>query len=76
MRTFVRMRKLMAAHKDLARQLAKLERTVATHDEQIHAVLRAMRELMDPPKSKSKQIGFRPKALKKCRQKKSQTVSR
>lgn len=65
MRTFVRLRNLVAAHKDLAIQLAKLEQSVAIHDEQIQAILSAIRQLMTPPLSKVKQIGFRPKTLKK-----------
>jgi hypothetical protein len=65
MRTFVRLRKLVAAHKDLAIQLAELEQSVAIHDEQIQAILSAIRQLMTPPLSKAKQIGFRPKPLKK-----------
>jgi hypothetical protein len=65
MRTFVRLRRLVAAHKDLGIQLAKLERSVAIHDKQIQAVLSAIRGLMTPPVRKGRQIGFRPKALKK-----------
>jgi len=65
MRAFVRLRKLVDAHRDLTIQLAKLEQGVATHDKQIQAILSAIRQLMIPPVRKDKQIGFRPRALKK-----------
>lgn len=38
MRAFVRLRKLVAAHKDLTIQLANLVQDVAIHDEQIQAI--------------------------------------
>jgi hypothetical protein len=58
MRAFVRMRELLASNRSLARQLKKLERTVSTHDAAIVGILKAIRELMNPPVHKSKPIGF------------------
>jgi len=58
MRTFVRMRELLASNKALAQQLQKLERKVASHDVAITDVLRAIRELMNPMPPKSRPIGF------------------
>jgi len=65
MRAFVRLRTLVAAHGELAAKLTELERRVATHDEHIEAIFNAIRQLMTPPPAKVKEIGFRPKALKK-----------
>jgi hypothetical protein len=56
MRAFVRMRELLATNKELAKQLDELERKVSTHDQAIVGILKAIRELMNPPKSHP--IGF------------------
>jgi hypothetical protein len=58
MRTFVRMRELLASNKTIAQQLQKLERKVASHDVAITDVLRSIRELMNPIPPKSRPIGF------------------
>lgn len=65
MRAFVRLRTLVGAHKELTAKLSELEGRVATHDGHIRAIFDAIRQLMTPPPPKVKQIGFRPKALKK-----------
>lgn len=65
MRAFVRLRTLVAAHRDLTDKLTELERRVTRHDGHIRAIFEAVRQLMTPPPAKVKQIGFRPKALKK-----------
>lgn len=65
MRAFVRLRTLVAAHKELAAKLTELERRVGTHDEHIEVIFNAIRQLMTPPPARVRQIGFRPKALKK-----------
>jgi hypothetical protein len=56
MRTFVRMRELMATHKDLARKLETLEKK---YDTQFKIVFDAIRQLMAAPDPKEKKIGFR-----------------
>jgi hypothetical protein len=56
MRTFVRLRRLLATHEELARKLASLERR---YDKQFKLIFDAIREIMtpkDPPKRR--QIGF------------------
>jgi phage regulator Rha-like protein len=62
MRAFVRMRELLASNKELARQLKELEtrvtRKLATHDQAITGILKAIRELMNPPEDKKRPIGF------------------
>lgn len=65
MRAFVRLRKLVAGHRELTAKLTELERRVASHDEHIEAIFNAIRQLMTPPPARVKQIGFRPKALEK-----------
>jgi ORF6N domain len=48
-RAFVRLRTFLAAHKELAEKLAELERRLASHDEQIVAIIDAIKRLMGPP---------------------------
>jgi hypothetical protein len=59
-RAFVRLRQLLATHKELAHKLAELERKVETHDEAIRSLLKAIRQLMEPPPEKPAQghLGF------------------
>jgi phage regulator Rha-like protein len=57
MRTFVRLRRMLASHEDLARKLDALEKK---YDAQFKAVFDAIRQLMTPPAPKRRQIGFRP----------------
>jgi hypothetical protein len=54
-RTFVRLRQLLASHEDLARKLAELEKK---YDEQFRVVFDALHELMMPPAPPKKEIGF------------------
>ena len=58
MRAFVRMRDLLASNKELAQQLRKLGRKVSTHDEAIVGILKTIRQLMNPPESGKRPIGF------------------
>ncbi len=48
-RAFVRLRTFLAAHKELADKLAELERKLESHDEQIVAIIDAIKRLMAPP---------------------------
>jgi hypothetical protein len=57
-RAFIRLREILAAHKELARKLKELENRIEGHDEEITALFDAIRELMDSPEKPSKQIGF------------------
>jgi hypothetical protein len=58
MRVFVRLREMMAAHKELAVKLRELEGRIQDHDEQIVAIFEAIRRLMTPPDAPRKKIGF------------------
>src|SRR5262249_15066801 len=55
MRAFVRLRELMVTHKDLVRRLNEMENK---YDAQFKVVFDAIRELMTPPESKKRKIGF------------------
>ena len=58
-RAFVRLRTFLATHKDLAEKLAELERKLESHDEQIVAIIDAIKRLMAPPGPADKRrIGF------------------
>lgn len=59
MRTFVRMRKVFEAHKELAAQLKKLEGRLNKHDEAIQTILETIHQLMQPPNPPRKRIGFK-----------------
>jgi len=56
MRAFVRLREMIATHKDLARKLDALEKK---YDAQFRVVFDAIRELMSPSVPKRRRIGFR-----------------
>jgi len=56
-RTFVRLREILASHKELTRRLDELEKR---HDHQFTQVFAALRELLAAPASpERKPIGFR-----------------
>jgi len=57
MRTFVRLREMLLSNADLARKLADLENK---YDAQFKVVFDAIRELMLPPESPRRKIGFHP----------------
>ena len=58
MRVFVRLREMMATHKELALKLRELESRIQDHDKQIVAIFEAIRQLMTPPDRPKKRIGF------------------
>ena len=58
MRTFTKLREMLATHKELAHKLAELERKIERHDDEIKAVFDAIRGLMMQPEPKKKKIGF------------------
>ena len=58
MRAFVRLRETLSLHKELAHKLADLERKIVNHDESIQTLFDAIRQLMTPPETPKKEIGF------------------
>jgi hypothetical protein len=62
MRTFVRLRQMLISDTEPARKLEQLERK---YDHQFKVVFDAIRQLMIPPESKRKQIGFHTKSVRR-----------
>ena len=58
-RAFVRMRRTMAAHKEMDEKLSDLERRVMGHDEAIRSLVQTIRQLMAPPEKPRRSIGFK-----------------
>jgi hypothetical protein len=58
MRAFVKLREMLATHKDLARKLEELEKKYQAHDVQIQAVFDAIRKLIEEPSRRRRRIGF------------------
>ncbi len=59
MRTFIKLREVMATNQDLARKFNELEARVGGHDEQLAEILEAIRQLIAPPAEDSKkEMGF------------------
>ncbi|MDO8734091.1 MAG: ORF6N domain-containing protein [Elusimicrobiota bacterium] len=55
MRTFTKLRSLLATHKDLQRKIEEMEKK---YDQQFRVVFDAIRALITPPETKQKKIGF------------------
>ena len=58
MRTFVRLRQTLESNRELAQKFSELERRVGVHDDEIAAILEAIRQLMTPPEKPRREIGF------------------
>jgi ORF6N domain-containing protein len=58
MRAFVKLRETLATNRELARKFAELETRVGKHDEEIGAIIEAIRQLMALPKKPRREIGF------------------
>jgi hypothetical protein len=58
MRAFVRLREALETNRELALKFVQLEKRVGKHDEEIGAILDAIRQLMAPPQKPPREIGF------------------
>jgi hypothetical protein len=59
MRAFVKLREVIATHKELAQKIAELEHKFQMHDAHIVAVFDAIRQLIEPkPVPSKRRIGF------------------
>ena len=58
MRAFVRLRETLSLHKELAHKLGELERKIENHDENIRTLFEAIHQLMTPPETPRREIGF------------------
>lgn len=59
MRTFVRLRRLMATPGELVEQLTKLAETVQLHDHEIKLISRVLNQMLEQPAKPRRRIGFR-----------------
>ena len=58
MRAFVRLRKALETNRALAQKFAELEKRVGTHDDEIAAIIEAIRQLIAPTSKPRREIGF------------------
>ena len=58
MRAFVKLREALETNRELARKFAELEKRVGKQDEEIGAIIAAIRQLMAPPEKPQREIGF------------------
>lgn len=59
-RAFVKIRRVLSGHRELASRLAQLERRLSEHDEQILGIVRAIRTLLgNEPVPNRRRIGFK-----------------
>ncbi len=60
-RAFVKLREMLATHKELAHKFLELERRLEDHDQAIRSLVKTIRDLMSPRPLKPKgPIGFHP----------------
>lgn len=57
-RAFVRLREILASHKDLALRLDELEKRLADHDENFQLVFDAIKRLLTEEEQPKRKIGF------------------
>jgi hypothetical protein len=58
MRAFVRLRQTLESNWELAQEFSKLERRVGKHDDEIAAIVEAIRQLMAPVEKPRREIEF------------------
>ncbi len=58
MRTFTKLKEIMASHKELSHKLNQLETKITKYDSEIQSIFEAIRQLMIPPNKPKKKIGF------------------
>jgi hypothetical protein len=59
-RAFLRLREWSANQAELSARVAELEHRVGSHDDDVRAIIEALRRLSAPPPSTRKRIGFSP----------------
>ena len=58
MRAFVKLRETLETNRELAHKFSELQQRVGKHDEEIAAIINAIRQLMAPPERSRREIGF------------------
>jgi hypothetical protein len=59
MRAFVKLREILATHKDVAHKLQEIDRTQKEHGTHISAIWKAIQKLIEQPATPNRRIGFR-----------------
>jgi hypothetical protein len=58
MRAFVKLREALETNRELAKKFSELEKRVGKHDDEIAAIIEAIRQLIAPPDKPRREIGF------------------
>ena len=58
MRAFVQLRETLETNRELAKKFSELEQRVGKQDDEIAAIIDAIRQLMAPAKKPAREIGF------------------
>lgn len=58
-RAFIKLREVLATHRELAQRLERLERKYEGHDNDLRALFSAIRKLVSTPAAPKRRIGFR-----------------
>jgi hypothetical protein len=58
-RVFTRMREMLSTHKDILLKLEKIEKKLTRHDEEIVLIFQYLKQLLNPPQTPRRKIGFR-----------------
>ena len=61
-RAFIKLREMLATHKNLVREFEKMKKTQKNHGQHIINILNVISQLLNPPPEPPKEpIGFKPK---------------
>src|SRR6266699_1874392 len=58
MRAFVKLREALETNREFARKFSELEKRIGKHDQEIAAIIEAIRQLITPPETPRREIGF------------------
>lgn len=58
-RAFIKLRTLALQYKELTEKLNNIEDRLSEHDTAIMEIVNAIRQLMEPPQQKKKEVGFK-----------------
>lgn len=58
MRAFVKLREALETNRELAKKFSELAQRVGQHDDEIAAIIGAIRQLMAPKEKPEREIGF------------------
>lgn len=58
MRAFVKLKQVLATHKEVSRKIMELEQCVGRHDNQIQQIFAAIKKMVEPAEKSARRIGF------------------